>query len=302
MARFPSVQLLAAASEHTVLKHWEGLGYYSRARSLRRAAQIVMRAHNGEIPADISTLQSLPGVGAYTAAAVAAIAYGKDEPALDANIRRVLARVFDVRHPLGSPEAERRIRTLAAQILPRGRAGDFNQALMDLGALVCLPRGPRCLSCPIADLCAAKRTSRQAQLPVRAAEKRRRQVSVGALVVSRKGRVLLGRRPSRGLLGGMWEFPKTELAGGPGSRARIQRRLPVAMRDVLNLQIRRLEPFTQVVHAYSHYTVVVEAFRCSMDARSAPPGFRWASVRQLSRYPMGRVDRMIANRLQQVPA
>lgn len=299
MARFPSIRALAAASEHTVLKQWEGLGYYSRARSLRRAAQIIVRDHDGEIPSDVGALRRLPGVGAYTAAAVSSIAFGTDEPALDGNIRRVLARVFNMRAPVGSPLGERRLRALSIQNLPRGRAADFNQGLMDMGAAICLPRNPHCESCPVGNLCEAKRKGQQAQLPVRARRAPLRRVLMGAAVIAQQDRVLLSRRPSKGLLGGMWEFPKAEISGPSTDLTRIRNRLPAAIRDALELRVRPRKPLIQVRHTYSHFEVVVHAFLCSIRSSAIPPGFRWVNASRLSRYPMGRVDRKIADSLRQ---
>jgi A/G-specific adenine glycosylase len=299
MVRFPSIRALAAASEQTVLKQWEGLGYYSRARSLRRAAQIIVRDHGGKIPSEVETLRRLPGVGAYTAAAVASIAFGKDEPALDGNIRRVLARVFNMRTPVGSPLAERRLRALSSQHLPKGRAADFNQALMDLGAVICLPRNPRCEACPMNDLCEAKRRGQQARLPVRARRGRLRRIFMGAAVISRQGQVLVSRRPSRGLLGGMWEFPKAEIPDPPGDVTGYRKRLPAAILGTLKLRVGQPQHLIEVRHEYSHFEVIVHAFHCSMGSRAMPQGFRWVRVNRLSRYPMGRVDRMIADSLKQ---
>lgn len=299
MARLPSIQALAAASEQTVLKLWEGLGYYSRARSLRRAAQIIVHEHGGQIPPEVAALRRLPGIGAYTAGAVSSIAFGKDEPVLDGNIRRVLARVFDMRTQVGSPLGERRLRDLSIKHLPKGRAADFNQAIMDLGAAVCLPRNPECESCPVSNLCEAKRRGQQARLPVRPRRAPLRRVCMGAVVISRQGRVLLSRRPSRGLLGGMWEFPKAEVPDTPMDLTSVRKRLPAAILESLRLQVRQPQPLIQVRHAYSHFEVMVQAFRCSIHSSEIPQGFRWVNVNRLSRYPMGRVDRKIADRLKQ---
>src|SRR5512142_2328270 len=149
MKRFPSVAALARASERDVLKCWEGMGYYARARNLRAAARLVMQIHGGRLPKSLAELRSLPGIGRYTAGAIASIAFGWDEPTLDGNIRRVLARVFNVREPADAPAGQEKLWALAAGHLPKGHAGDYNQALMDLGATVCLPVGPRCRVCPV---------------------------------------------------------------------------------------------------------------------------------------------------------
>ena len=166
MERFPSIASLAAASLQEVLAVWEGLGYYSRARSLHRAAQIVAADYAGQLPGDAHNLRKLPGIGRYTAGAIASIAFGLDQPALDGNIRRVLSRLFDVAEDIRSSGGERRLWELAEQYLPPGRAGDYNQALMDIGATLCTPRAPDCLHCPLADHCQARALGVQEQRPV----------------------------------------------------------------------------------------------------------------------------------------
>ena len=149
MERFPTTEALARAPERDVLTAWEGLGYYARARNLRRAAQVVVDEYDGKLPHDLSALRTLPGIGRYTAGAIASIAFGLDEPALDGNIRRVLARVFNIAEPANSPRGENMLWGLARKHLPPGRAGDYNQALMDLGATICIPANPRCPICPV---------------------------------------------------------------------------------------------------------------------------------------------------------
>jgi A/G-specific adenine glycosylase len=159
MRLFPTITDLAKASEQEVLNAWEGLGYYSRARNLHKAAQIVREQYAGELPHDLSALRKLPGIGRYTVGAIASIAFGMDEPTLDGNLRRVFARLFNVSEPSDSPAGEKILWGLAAEHLPKGQAGDYNQALMDLGATICLPKNPRCLICPLMELCQARAKS-----------------------------------------------------------------------------------------------------------------------------------------------
>src|SRR5512135_342672 len=153
MERFPTVEVLARASERDVLRLWEGLGYYTRARNLRRAAQMVVERYGGQLPAEADELRKLPGIGRYTAGAIASIAFGGDEPALDGNIRRVLARVFNVTETADSTSGAAHLWRLAGEQLPSGRAGDYNQALMDLGATICVASNPRCAVCPVNRVC-----------------------------------------------------------------------------------------------------------------------------------------------------
>jgi A/G-specific adenine glycosylase len=152
MRLFPDVRTLAAASEQDVLNAWEGLGYYSRARNLHKAAKVIVSQYDAEIPQTVEDLRKLPGIGRYTAGAIASIAFGKDAPALDGNIKRVYARLFDIEIPVDSPAGEKILWDLADENLPKGRAGDYNQALMDLGAIICVPKNPRCLICPLMNL------------------------------------------------------------------------------------------------------------------------------------------------------
>ena len=210
MERFPTVTELAEADEEDVLKAWEGLGYYSRARNLRRSARIVKERLNGVIPGDAQGLRELPGIGEYSAGAIASIAYGEAVPAVDGNARRVISRLFDLPEPSPGELRER-----AVAMLETGRPGDWNQAIMDLGSTLCLPRAPRCGECPVAEHCQARASGTQELRPVAKRRPRVREASFAVLVAVRSGGdLLLTRRPSEGLLGGLWEFPSVELAAG----------------------------------------------------------------------------------------
>ncbi len=298
MERFPTLQSLAEASEQEVLHAWEGLGYYSRARNLQRAARQVVAQHGGALPADVRLLQKLPGVGKYTAGALASIAFGLDEAALDGNIRRVLARVFVLRLPARSPQGEKALWRLARQNLPPGRAGDYNQALMDLGAVVCAPRAPACLVCPLARLCQANTQGIQADLPVLEAKPEVPHKIVAAAVIQRGGLVLIAQRPSYGLLGGMWEFPGGKLEPGEDFAAALARE----MREELGVEVQVGEPFGVYRHAYTHFRLTLHAFLCALAGDCQPQpieahALAWAEPGRLADYPMGKVDRQIARRL-----
>jgi A/G-specific adenine glycosylase len=300
MKRFPGIRELAAASEQDVLSAWEGLGYYGRARNLYRAAQLVLREHGGQLPDDPAVLRTLPGIGRYTAAAIASISFGRDVAALDGNARRVLARLFDVEAPADSPAGERILWDLAAEHLPSGRAGEYNQALMDLGALVCLPRSPACPACPLGPFCRARARGVQEQRPVMKPRLERPHHVVTAAVLSRDGRVLLAKRPSRGLLGGMWEFPGGKLEPGEDLGAALRREL----REELGVEVRVGQAFGVYQHAYTHFRITLHAFLCELlDGQPQPleaAELAWIVPAELDRYPMGKVDRMIARRLQAV--
>ena len=302
MKRFPTVHALAQASQQEVLSAWEGLGYYSRARNLQRAAQQVVAQFNGVIPANMAALRKLPGVGRYTAGAIASLAFGLDEAALDGNIRRVLARLFNVTEPAGSSTGDKQLWMLAQENLPPGRAGDYNQALMDLGALLCTPRQPNCPRCPLKELCQARLLGVQAERPLPRQKPAIPHFVVTAAVIEQHGQVFITQRPPNGLLGGLWEFPGGKLQEGEQLQACLQREL----REELGVEILVGEPFGIYRHAYTHFRVTLHAFHCSFAAPDHPQplqvhDLRWVPVAELGSFPMGKIDRQIASRLQNPP-
>lgn len=297
MARFPTIAALANASEQDALSFWEGLGYYSRARNLHRAARIILAEHGGELPDEVALLRRLPGVGRYTAAAIASIAFGVDAAALDGNIRRVLARLFDVSTPADSSRGEKKLWALAEENLPRGRAGDFNQALMDLGALICLPADPRCPLCPLQEPCLARKNGTQMARPVLNRRKEIPHYTVTAAVILREDKVLLAQRPPGKLLGGMWEFPGGKLEQGESLQACLRREI----REELGTRIQVGRELGVYKHAYTHFRITVHSFSCRITGREPHPmdasALIWVGLNELESYPMGKVDRLIARQI-----
>ena len=311
MRLFPTIEDLAKASEQEVLNAWEGLGYYSRARNLHKAARVVVEQYNGELPRDLKELRRLPGIGRYTVGAIASIAFGMNEPTLDGNLRRVFARLFDVSEPADSPAGEKILWNLAREHLPKGEAGDYNQALMDLGATICLPKNPRCLLCPLMEMCESRAKGTQEQRPVLKPKKETPQyVHAAGVIVRRIGRaasshrpqrgkggnppreeVLLAKRPSKGLLGGMWEFPNGRVEGEPAEE------LESALETGYRLKVQRGEALGAIQHAYTHFQVTVHAYRCELVSISKKDGLKWVGLAELDNYPMGKIDRQIARML-----
>ena len=298
MDRFPDIHTLASANLQEVLSVWEGLGYYRRARDLHRAAQILVLEHAGSLPGDTASLRKLPGIGRYTAGAIASIAFGLDEPVLDGNVKRVLARVFNMRESVRSSAGERNLWKLASSNLPPGHASEYNQALMDLGATLCTPHHPACIQCPLNDMCAAYDLGLQEQLPVSPARDQIPHHTTTAAVIYREGQVLIAQRLPEGLLGSMWEFPGGKLKPGEDLIACLQREIF----EVLGVRILVGGVVGTYRHAYTHFRVTLHAYLCSMENGDEPAHqrgqpLRWAAISELSGYPMGKIDRQIASQL-----
>ncbi len=251
LARFPTVEALAAAPLDDVLAHWSGLGYYSRARNLHRGAGEVVARWNGALPAAVADLRRLPGIGRYTAGAIASLAFGRREPIVDGNVARVLARVFAIEDSIKSAAGQRRLWQLAADLVPEDSPGDFNQGLMELGATVCTAPRPRCEACPLSACCDARAAGRERELPVVPARVRdadKPQIAEVAAWVVRGGRLLLAQRPQRGLYGGLWELP------GAGSRHALIERFGG------RLSLLGAEPIARTRRALSHRRLTIEVW------------------------------------------
>ena len=298
LARFPDVGSLARAREASVLKAWEGLGYYRRARNLRLAAKRLVAEHDGALPDDVDALRSLPGFGAYTASAVASIAFGRRTAVVDGNVQRVLARVLNEEADVTRAAGRRSIQAAADALVPRARPGDWNQAVMELGATICGPRGPRCDACPIVADCSGHAAGRADALPVRPARGPTPHHDIAAGIVWRDGRVLIGRRPVDGLLGGLWEFPGGKRREGETLEAACVREVE----EETGLAVRVVGPYMTLEHAYTHFRITLHLFHCEAPAgRPRPLGCeapRFVTLRQLDRYAFPRANRRAIDALQ----
>lgn len=296
MKKYPDVGDLAAGKLQDVLNLWEGLGYYQRARNLHKAAGIIMNAFEGKIPDQVDQLKKLPGIGPYTAGAIVSIAFAKDEAAVDGNAARVLARVFNIGVPINESKGMKQAWALAQDILPQGKASDFNQSLMDLGAFVCLPRKPRCEECPLIKDCEAKQVGIENEIPVRAASNKIPTRIYVSGIIKKRGRILLRQRPQEGLLGGLWEFPNVEIDKQKNSRSALRNLMGgLAMKGKVGDQV------SEIQHRYSHFQAEVLAYEIKIDSGEPSPKFaknyRWFLRKELSAYPMGKIDRQIANQI-----
>ncbi len=291
LARFPDVETLADAPLDDVLGAWAGLGYYSRARNLHRAARSVVEQHAGRIPDDVEALRELPGVGRYTAGAVASIAFDRRAPVVDGNVARVLCRLHGIEGDVRGRAVQARLWEIAGELAEGPRPGDLNQALMELGATRCTPREPRCSDCPLSRDCVARARGNAEALPVKSRAVRQRPVEAVAGWVTRRGRALAVRRPERGLLGGMWELPGGELVGGEAPPAALHRTL----RERVGLEVEAAEPLGSVQHLFSHLRLRLHVFRCEPPrGRVRLRGFdshRWLAPAALTGLPHGAVTR-----------
>lgn len=297
MQSFPDIATLAAASLDQVLKTWEGMGYYSRARHLHQAAQQIIQDFGGEFPKDLPSLQRLKGIGPYTAAAIMSIAFNQPYAVLDGNVMRVLCRL------LAWPEDPKRdgnkavLRSIAQNLLPKDKPGIFNEAMMELGATICKPLQPICASCPLASCCKAYKMGTPEKFPIPSPKKKRPHYQVAAALVWRGSKLLIARRPEKGLLGGLWEFP--------GGKQKFGEKLSeTAEREVweeLRIRIKVKKLFMKVNHQYTHFTITLHAF--DSEYISGTPqaigcsDYRWVGVKDLSRFAFPRANGKIIERL-----
>ena len=299
VAQFPTVERLARAEVGAVMKAWEGLGYYGRARNLHRAAQVVADRFGGRVPDTLEGLLSLPGVGRYTAGAILSIAFGRRAPVLDGNVIRVLTRFFHLTDDVAKAGTQRMLWSLADTLLPAKRVHDFNQGLMELGALVCTPRKPACPSCPVAIHCEANRLSIQGELPVRAPRKPVPHYDVTAGVIWKNGRFLITLRPSKGLLGGLWEFPGGKREEGEDLPACLKREI----REELGIEIEVGEGLVSVKHAYSHFRITLHVFDCRYAGGKirllACDDYRWITSEELDAFAFPAADRKVIQLLKE---
>ena len=300
LARFPDWSCLAAASLDQVLKAWEGLGYYARARNLHALAKRVASDHQGSLPQTVEELLALPGIGPYTAGALLSMGFSQDVPAVDGNVRRVLSRVFCIQEDPRGTVGKRRVHELAVSLLPPGRAGTFNQALMDLGATVCTPRNPFCEHCPWEASCRARQLNIQESLPVRPSRKPIPHQDIAAGVIWRDGHILIAQRPPKGLLGGLWEFPGGKREPGESLKECLTREV----REELGIEVAVGAPLATVQHAYTHFRITLHAFHCGHVGGTPQAigcsAWKWVEPHQLDEYAFPAANRTIIARLRAI--
>ena len=291
LERFPDVRTLATADLDDVLKSWEGLGYYARARNLHKAADIVAEQHGGRLPSDAESLRALPGIGQYVAGALLAIAFGQQVLAVDGNVRRVLSRLYDIADPT------RAVVRKAGEPLVTERPSDVNQALMDLGATICTPRSPDCPSCPLETQCLARRGGTIALRPKRQPVRKRPHYDIAVGVIWRDQEVLIAKRPPEGLLGGLWEFPGGKREQGESLEAAVVREVG----EELGIEVEPVAKIAAIDHAYSHFEITLHAYHCRYRSGTPRPlgcqEHAWVRPGELDRYAFPTANRKLLDRL-----
>jgi len=283
---FPTVRHLAKADLSRVLKIWEGLGYYSRARNLHRASQIVLRDFHGRIPNNLKGLLSLPGIGRSTAGAILSFAFNMDAAILDGNAKRVLSRLLAVSASSEKEKMENILWQISDSLIPKGLSNPFNQAVMDLGSMICTPKNPLCPECPLCGLCKGKRSGEPERFPVKIPKKKIPHVEVVCAVIWKKKRVLLNQRPPSGLLGGLWEFPNWKSE----SKSKLRFRNDIQKETGMNVEVKKaIGTFKQT---FSHFKLTLHVYHC--QPTSGKGKGKWVPIGNLHLLPMSRIHRRIA--------
>jgi A/G-specific adenine glycosylase len=286
---FPTVHHLAKANLSKVLKVWEGLGYYSRARNLHRASQIVLNHFHGSIPDTLKDLLSLAGIGRSTAGAILSFAFHKEAPILDGNAKRVLSRLFAVSGSPGEKKTQQLLWQISESLIPKGFSNPFNQALMDLGSMLCTPKEPGCNQCPLHQYCKGYLSGKPESYPPRTVKKRIPHVTALSAVIQRDGKVLLNQRPPTGFLGGLWEFPNWEIEG----EKRLRLRNYIEKEMGVNVKVK--ESIGTFQQTYSHFKLTLQVFDCH-HLNGKGKG-KWIPIRKLPLLPMSRIHRRIAEKI-----
>lgn len=288
--RFPDVRRLAVAPLQMVLKCWEGLGYYSRARNLHKAADEVVSRHDGQIPRTWDAICALPGVGPYIASAVLSIAYGRPFAVVDGNVKRVLARLLEEPTPVNTSRAYGVFLPQAELLLERSSPGQYNQALMEVGALVCKPSKPDCAPCPIKNYCLGWQRGTVERYPRKQRRKPVPVVPVAVGVVRKSGRVLLTQRKNEGLLGGLWEFPGGKIATNEKSDAACIREI----KEEVGLDVKIDRFLVRIRHAYTHFKIVLDVYLCHYlngdVTLNGPTDYRWITIDEIDHYPLPKAN------------
>lgn len=298
MLAYPTVDLLAAASQDQVLKSWEGLGYYSRARNLHRGAQFVAEKFHGHLPQTVDDLLTIPGIGPYTSAAIASLAFGEPVPLIDGNVLRVFARLTRLKSLITLSKTKSDISEVLKKLIPESHSAAFNQGLMDLGRVICLPKNPLCPQCPLQHICLAWSIGDMGSFPVKHARKSIPHYQVVVGLIRKDQKLLIQRRPEAGLLGGLWEFPGGKVeAGERGEQALLRE-----VKEETGLEVSLGDKIGTIQHAYTHFRITLTAWYCDWQSGEAQTHAasenRWVLMNELKRYAFPKANLKIMELIQ----
>jgi len=302
--RFPDVASVAEADEQEIMKYWEGLGYYSRARNLHKTAKILVDGYASMVPDDYKILMTLPGIGDYTASAIASIGFNQDYPVKDANVERVYARLFDIDRPIKAKETVARIKAIAGEMLPTGRARDFNQALMDFGALLCTPKNPDCRNCQLQNICMAYVRETVDERPIVTKKEKQILVEMVSGILVCNGHIYIQQRLEKDVWGSLWEFP----GGRPEPEEKGEQALTREFFEETEIAVEVCSRLVDVVHYYTKYKVILHCYGCRMKSESdtlpvpvlhAAQQYRWIKMAEIDDYAFSAGHRKIINQLLQ---
>ena len=297
MSAYPDIKTLAQASPDSVLKHWEGLGYYSRARNLHKAARIILQDHKGIFPDEYKKVLTLPGIGRYTCGAILSIAFGQKFPVLDGNVMRVFARIFTLSDPVNTPSVQKRLWKMAEELLPLSRTGDYNESLMELGALICTPKNPKCPLCPLQKICLAEKENRQSLLPVKTGKPKIEKIRTVIALLWKSNRIFIQKRKAEGFLGGLWEFP----GGKVEKEESLEDALKREILEELGIEIEIVSPRPPIRHAYTRFQVTLYPFDCiavkGKISITSATGYKWVKPEELSSFAFPAANKRLIENL-----
>ncbi|MEO9885011.1 MAG: A/G-specific adenine glycosylase [Balneola sp.] len=295
---FPTVFDLAKADQQQVLKAWEGLGYYSRARNLHAASKMIVEDFDGKLPETYDEIIKLKGIGPYTAAAITSIAFGKPNAVVDGNVIRVITRYYGIEDDIRSSRTTKQVQELVNELISVQKPADFNQAMMELGATVCSPHNPDCLNCPIQSGCVATKIAKTNTIPYKSKAKKKPHKVIGVGIIEREdGKLLIALRPENAMLGGLWEFP----GGKQEKKETIQQTVERELEEELGVEVHAYKEFMTLKHTYSHFSITMHAYLCKLISGAPKPKssqeIRWVEKSELTEYPFPKANKVLTERL-----
>jgi len=295
---FPTVFDLAKAEQQEVLKAWEGLGYYSRARNLHSAAKTVVDEYNGKLPDTYDEIIKLKGIGPYTAAAVTSIAFNKPNAVVDGNVIRVLTRYFGIEDDVRSSKTKNKVQEFADELIDKENPASFNQGVMELGSIVCKPSNPDCMECPVQSGCVAAKMAKTDTIPYKSPAKKKPHHTIGVgIIEGEDGKLLIALRPENAMLGGLWEFPGGKQKEGEEIQKTVEREL----NEELGVEVKAFKELMSLKHTYSHFSITLHAWMCKLVSGKPQPKssqeIRWVERKELEKYPFPKANKVLTERL-----